>query len=92
MQYEIEKNRITLLDDNGKYCGDLTFIKKGLKVIDINHTYVPDEYRGQGYAALLLAKAVEYAKEKNKKIIPSCPYARRAFEKNEEYQELEYHG
>ncbi|HZJ95547.1 MAG TPA: GNAT family N-acetyltransferase [Thiopseudomonas sp.] len=41
---------------------------------DIHHTYVPNELRGKGVAALLAKTALAYAKEHNYKVVPSCSY------------------
>lgn len=42
--------------------------------LDIHHTYVPNELRGKGIAALLAKTALDYAKEHNYTVIPSCSY------------------
>ena len=43
-------------------------------VLNAYHTGVRKELEGQGIAAKLFDKLVEYAREKNYKIIPSCSY------------------
>ena len=42
---------------------------------------VSEDYRGQGIGRQLLDKVVEFAREKNLKIIPLCPYAKSVFDK-----------
>lgn len=42
--------------------------------LDIHHTYVPNELRGKGIAAVLAKKALDYAKAHNYTVIPSCSY------------------
>ena len=42
--------------------------------IDIHHTYVPNELRGQGVAGVLAQTALDYAKQQQLKVIPSCSY------------------
>lgn len=64
---------------------EIHFIEEGN--ITIDHTYVSEKLRGQGIAALLLEKVVEYARQKNKKIIPICSYAKEKLVK-EEYKDL----
>lgn len=56
-------------------------------IITIDHTYVSEKLRGQGIAALLLEKVVEYSIQKNKKILPICSYAKEKLAK-EEYKDL----
>jgi len=42
--------------------------------IDIYHTFVPDELRGQGVAAVLAKEALAYAKQQELTVVPSCSY------------------
>ena len=53
------------------------------KHIIIDHTYVDPSLRGQGIALQLVNKVVEYAREKNKKIIPECSYAKKVLIQDE---------
>ncbi len=64
---------------------EIHFIEEG--TITIDHTYVSEKLRGQGIAALLLEKVVEYARLTNKKILPICSYAKNKLAK-EEYNDL----
>ena len=56
--------------------------------IVITHTVVDPELRGQGIAATLVERVVEFAKEENRKIVPICPYVVDYFQKHEEYEDL----
>ena len=42
--------------------------------IVIHHTFVPEEFRGQGIAARLTKAAVEYATQHQLTLIPECSY------------------
>lgn len=42
--------------------------------LDFHHTFVPDELRGQGLAAVVTAAALEYARQNGFRVIPSCSY------------------
>jgi predicted GNAT family acetyltransferase len=46
------------------------------------HTEVDPEYEGRGFAKLLLAELVRYAREKALKIIPLCPYVNAQFQRH----------
>ncbi len=46
----------------------------GADTIDMHHTFVPNELRGKGVAAVLAKEALSYAKEQQLKVIPSCSY------------------
>lgn len=56
--------------------------------INILHTYVPEELRGQGIAARLMTSVMEYAKEHHLKVIPTCPYTDTFLKRYPEYQVL----
>ncbi|MDD3392752.1 MAG: GNAT family N-acetyltransferase [Bacilli bacterium] len=66
--------------NNGFYIGnienpDAEIIYIEDENITITHTYVRNNLRGQGIAKQLLNKTVNYARKKNKKIVPLCSYA-----------------
>jgi len=42
--------------------------------IDMYHTYVPPLLRNRGIAAELVKFALDYAKQHNLRVIPTCPY------------------
>ena len=48
----------------------------------IEHTDVDDSLRGQGVGNKLLERVVAFAREKNVKIIPLCPFAKSVFDKD----------
>lgn len=89
MKFEETDGCISLKDDNGVYCGKITYVKNGKNVMVIDHTIVEPEHQGKGYAGMLLEKMVEKAKNEKKTIVPLCSYARVKFENNKEYQEVE---
>ena len=57
-------------------------------VIDLYRTFTPPELRGKGVAGKLVKYALEYAKENNLKVIPTCSYVRGYIERHENYKEL----
>ena len=78
------------VDDTKKSpLAEMTFVYAGEDIIIIDHTSVSDELRGQNIGKQLLQRLVELAKEKNKKIVPLCPFAKKEMTKNkEEYEEI----
>ena len=46
------------------------------------YVFVPPELRGREYAARLTRHALEYARERGKKVTPVCPYIRAFVTKN----------
>ncbi|MFC4024768.1 GNAT family N-acetyltransferase [Oceanobacillus longus] len=67
---------------------EITFVESGEERLVIDHTYVSNDLRGQGIAGQLLENVVVYAREKGKKIIPLCPYAKEKIEKKKEYHDV----
>lgn len=62
--------------------GEMTYAWSGDSVIVIDHTGVNPKYTGSGIGKELVLKAVEFARGKNIKIIPLCPFAKSVFIKN----------
>jgi len=56
--------------------------------IDLYSTYTPPKLRGRGLAADVVKAALEYAKEKKLKVIPTCWYVRKYMDEHPEYKEL----
>jgi len=50
---------------------------KGGKVLDMFHTEVPTELRGQGIAAKLCKEAFQYCHDNRLKVVTSCPYVQK---------------
>lgn len=64
----------------------LRYSKKGNDTIDFIYTYVPNELRGKGLAAIVVKEGFKYAEENNLNVIPTCPYVRTFLERYPEYQ------
>lgn len=73
---------------DGKQEGKMTFVFAGNEKIIIDHTEVNPGNNGKGYGKKMVAKAVEYAREKNIKIIPLCPFAKKVFDKTPEFRDV----
>lgn len=67
---------------------EMTFSKVGEGQIIIDHTGVPDVFRGQGVGAKLVTRAVEDARAAGKKIIPLCPFAAAQFRRHPEWADV----
>ncbi len=76
------------IDINGKTEGKMTFVFAGPDKIIIDHTEVNEGNNGKGYGKKMVAKAVEYAREKGIKIIPLCPFAKKVFDKTPEFRDV----
>lgn len=57
--------------------------------LTVFHTEVDKGFEGRGFAKLLLAELVGYAREKDLKIIPLCPYVNAQFHRHPiEYEDV----
>lgn len=54
--------------------------------LDVRHTYVPEELRGQGVASALVQAAYDYALSKGLKPVASCSYAVTWLKRHPAYQ------
>lgn len=82
-------------DSKGRYVyradgaeAETTFSKAGAALLIIDHTDVPDVFRGQGVGAALVTRAVEDARAAGKKILPLCPFAAAQFRKHSEWGDV----
>lgn len=75
----IHENGRIYLKENGEVKAELDYKKINEDTYDIYHTFVSEKLRGQGIASKLMEEAVNTI---NGKIIPSCAYAKKWFDKN----------
>ena len=66
----------------------IDYKKESDNVYNLIHTIVPKEAQGQGVAQKLVEFALETAKKESAKIIATCPYVKRWFEKHPEEKEI----
>lgn len=85
---ETGENGKFIIEDNGNQIGLMTYSKSSDRVIDINHTEVDSNHRGEGLGEDLVAEAVKYARENNLKIRASCPFAKKIIDKKSDFQDI----
>jgi predicted GNAT family acetyltransferase len=83
-----DKNGFFHIDINGKTEAKMTFVFAGPNKIIIDHTEVNEGNNGKGFGKKMVAKAVEFAREKGIKIIPLCPFAKKIFDKTPEFGDV----
>lgn len=81
------KGRYVIRTPGGEVA-EMTFTKIGAHIIIIDHTGVPDAFRGQGAGLRLVTRAVEDARAAGKKIIPLCPFAAAQFRRHPEWADV----
>ncbi|MBX3597474.1 MAG: N-acetyltransferase [Rhizobiaceae bacterium] len=67
---------------------EMTYTKSGESTIIIDHTLVPDAFRGQGVGVKLVERGVADARAARKKIIPLCPFAAAQFRRHPEWSDV----
>ena len=67
---------------------EMTYSKAGSSQIIIDHTEVPDAFRGQGVGLRLVKRAVADARAEGKTIIPLCPFAAAQFRKHPDWADV----
>ncbi len=67
---------------------EMTFSKFGTSQIIIDHTGVPDAFRGKGVGLALVTRAVEDARRNGVKVRPLCPFAAAQFRRHPEWSDV----
>ena len=73
---------------DGNILAEMAYTMASPNKMIIEHTEVSDELSGKNVGNQLVHTAVEYARTKEIKIIPLCPFANSVFKKNPEYADV----
>jgi hypothetical protein len=57
-------------------------------VVELHHTFVPPEFRGQGVASRLVQAALDWARAEGLRVVPSCWYVASWLQRHPEYADL----
>ncbi|MBW7848639.1 MAG: N-acetyltransferase [Bacteroidales bacterium] len=76
------------LYDNGNLAGELHYNWIDEHKIEFDHTEVKDEFKGKGLAKMLVVKGVEFARSKNLKVVPVCPYVVNLFVRSNDFDDV----
>ena len=88
MIFTYEANRILYNDTDGRTLAEVTFPAMDENTVNLNHTFVDDSLRGQGVASQLLEAAAAQIARDGRRVMPTCSYAVKWFEKHPEYQDI----
>lgn len=91
IEYKIESNKVIAIDSNNGQCIgeiDFPFIDAQQNSVNMNHTFVDPNYRGQQIADQLFQKAIETIKQRQLKVRPTCSYVIKQFERHQELNAL----
>jgi len=78
--YEVTNNTINYMINDNRVAYIL--FDEGNDYIVGSHIFVDPEQRGKGYAGNLIEYFVQFAVDKDKKIMPTCPVIKRSLESN----------
>ena len=76
------------LEQDNKLLAEMTYVWAGADRMIIDHTDVDESLKGQGVGKQLVSKAVAFARERQIKIIPLCPFAKSVFDKTKEFGDV----
>jgi len=86
VEHEAGQDRFVVRMDDGE--AELSYLERSGRVLDLVHTFVPPEGRGQGVGDALVREAIEYAKANDYRLRPSCPFVRNWLEDHPEEAEV----
>lgn len=73
-----KKGRFVISEDD-VFAGEMTYTWAGDDKLIIDHTTVDKAFGGKGFGKKLVMAGIEFAREKNIKIIPLCPFVKASF-------------
>lgn len=83
-----EKKGYFYLKINNSIEAKMTFVFADPRKIIIDHTEVNPEHNGKGFGKKMVEKAVLFAREKNLKILPLCPFTKKVLDKTPAYSDV----
>lgn len=86
INHDIEGQEFTV--ELGQDQAELTYAKPEEKVIDFQHTFVPEQYRNNGVADQLIQTGLQYAQQQQFRVIATCPFVASYIRRHPEYQSL----
>ncbi|WP_028525327.1 GNAT family N-acetyltransferase [Runella limosa] len=87
-QFNRESKGFFKASEDSKEAGRMTYSWAGNDKFIIDHTEVNPDFKGKNVGLQLVMAAVDFAREKNLKIIPLCPFAKSVFDKKEEIRDV----
>ncbi len=82
------KGEFFLENEQGQRIAEISYVWSGEHKIIADHTWVDDSLRGKGMARQLLDTLVEFAREKQLKIVPTCSYVDVMFRREQSFADV----
>lgn len=86
VQLNSQKNRFELEVDH--IIAVIEFEKIEPNILDLIHTVVPKELGGQGIGSKLVKGTLQYIRDNNLKLIPTCSFVENYISKHPEWNDL----
>jgi len=86
-----ERNKTSgryIIDLGNGLSAKMTYSRLSVCKIAIDHTYVPQDFRGQGIAMKMMEFAISQARRNRDRIVPVCTYVQAQFERHEEWSDV----
>lgn len=71
----------------GKKIAKIDYVQSNGR-LNLLHTEVPEDYRGQRIATELAKAALEYARAEKLQVVPTCPFVSTYIKRHPEYLEI----
>ncbi len=84
MEFLKGENRFYQENEDGDLIAEITYKVVDENTVDADHTFVDPSLRGQGIAEQLVDRLVAEMETEGKKILPTCPYVVKLFERKED--------
>ena len=76
------------VEENGKRLAEIVYNWAGEKVFIVEHTEVDPSLEGKGIGGQLVHRVVEFAREKQLRLIPLCTFTKSVIDKTPDYQDV----
>lgn len=76
------------IEEDGTQKGEITYSKMEDNGIIIDHTEVLKKFRNNNIGTKLVEHAVDYARQNDLKVVPTCPFAKSVIQRDESLQDV----
>lgn len=76
------------IEEAGKRLAEMVYVWAGETTFIVEHTEVDESLEGKGVGKQLVAHAVEFAREKELKLIPLCPFTKGVIDRTPAFQDI----
>lgn len=92
MNYQYNEFELYINKEDGSFLVHATFPLMEEGIVNIDHTYVAPELRGQGIASEMMHAVMKHLEKKHVKVVATCPYAVVWLKKHKEYDHMIDHA